>query len=110
MPQGMAFSQSQEPGGSQRPKRHFSEDVSLSDLLALARRRTHEGRSELGARIAHFLMSGTDLGEHEIALVDDILCQLLGEIERDVRLGLAEALAENPNAPPEHQFPDQSHL
>lgn len=101
MPQGMAFSKSEEPGGSQRSKRHFSDDVTLSDLLALARRRTHEGRTELGARIARFLMDGTDLGAHEIALVDDILCQLLGEIERGIRLGLAEALANNPKAPPE---------
>jgi uncharacterized protein (DUF2336 family) len=72
----------------------------LADLLALARRKTSGTRSELGGRIAQYLIAGADLSSTERDLVDGILSQLIREIEIQIRHDLAHALAQDVQAPP----------
>ena len=72
----------------------------LTDLLSLARRKTSGTRSELGGRIAQYLIAGADLNSTERDLVDSILSQLIREIETNIRHALAQTLAEDANAPP----------
>jgi uncharacterized protein (DUF2336 family) len=72
----------------------------LTDLLGLARRKTSGTRSELGGRIAQYLIAGAELSSTERDLVDGILSQLIREIETNIRHALAQALASDVNAPP----------
>ena len=95
----VSFSQQADHRGAVPGRRHHG-GASLSELIALARRRSSEGRNELGSRIADFLLGGTELSPVERELVDDILSQLIREIEINVRQELAEALAEHDQAPP----------
>ncbi len=80
--------------------RRFIGEGSLTELIAVARRKSSEGRNELGSRIADFLIHGTELSPTERELVDDILSQLIRELEINIRHELALALADHDQAPP----------
>ncbi len=78
------------------------ENMRLEELLELARDRSAAGRAHLlGAVGQLYCDDDAVLGLRERRLMEDILRQLVGEVERSVRKALAERLATSSTAPPE---------
>ena len=78
------------------------ENMRLEELLDLARDRSAAGRAHLlGAVGQLYCDDEAVLGSRERKLMEDILRQLVGEVERSVRKALAERLAASTTAPPE---------
>jgi uncharacterized protein (DUF2336 family) len=71
----------------------------LHDLIALARETDSGRRRELLRGITDLFFSGEGRGSAEIALFDDVLGQLAGEMEVAVRAELAERMAQGDPAP-----------
>lgn len=75
-------------------------DLTPDALLAMARDRSTERRRELAQIMVDlFRDQGSKLGQDERAMMIDILRQLLGEVEVEVRRTLAEQLAKDPSVP-----------
>ena len=75
--------------------------VDRNYLLALARRKSTEGRKALAETISDiFADSKSTLSDRERALIFDILHKVVREVETSVRQHLSERLAREPNAPP----------
>lgn len=67
--------------------------------MRLARDRSSEGRSALVTTVSDLYFSGSeDLSEREIALMTEILRQLIHDVEVSIRRALAERLAGRPDA------------
>ncbi len=67
--------------------------------MRLARDRSSEGRSALVKTVSHlYFDKPQDLTEREIALMTEILRQLIHDVELSIRRGLAERLAAKPDA------------
>lgn len=76
------------------------EHTKLHDLIALAQEGSSERRRELLRGVTDlFFASDADRVGNEMALFDDILSQLAGELEEAVRVELAERMAEAPSPP-----------
>ena len=72
----------------------------LHDLIALAREPSSERRRELLREVTD-LFFNTDVAQPaEMALFDEILVQLSGDMEEAVRIELSERVAEAGRAPP----------
>lgn len=70
------------------------EAVDVAELLALARDRSRNARSRLVSNITDlFLGDAERLTDQERALMSDILCKLIGSIEKSLRRQLANAIA-----------------
>lgn len=66
----------------------------LEQLLLLAKSKSVEARARLAQNITDlFLSDDGRLSEHERALMSDILGKLVGQVERDIRRELSNALA-----------------
>lgn len=78
----------------------MSTEVDIHELLRLARDRSISGRSELVTTVSDlYFHRSQDLSEREIALMTDILRQLVHDVEMSVRRTLAERLAHQEAAP-----------
>ena len=74
----------------------------ITQLLHLARDRTAIGRSSLIDAVTDLVSEdGQRLSEQEQALITEIMCKLLHDVEMSVRRHLANRLAKLPAAPPE---------
>ena len=74
----------------------------VNELYALARDRSTASRATLVATVGDlFFGRRTILSERERVLMTEILRQLIGDVERSVRIALAERLADHPEAPQE---------
>lgn len=73
--------------------------LNAEDLLAMARRKSVEGRSRLAQVVSDLFLDRNTLSDAERSMVFDILHRLIGEVERDLRAQLADRLAEIPDAP-----------
>jgi len=72
----------------------------LRDLIDLAKEPSSERRRELLREVTNLFFAGVDnQHEPEATLFDDILTQLAGEMEEQVRIELAEQVAPQPVAP-----------
>ncbi len=72
----------------------------LHDLIALAREPSSERRHELLREVTDlFFVAPDGRPPSELALFDDVLSQLAGEMEEAVRAELAERLADQPQPP-----------
>jgi uncharacterized protein (DUF2336 family) len=72
----------------------------LRDLIDLAKEPSSERRRELLREVTNLFFSGVEnQGEPEGPIFDDILTQLAGEMEEQVRVELAEQIAPHPVAP-----------
>ena len=72
----------------------------LHDLIALAQEPSSERRRELLREVTNLFFSGVDdHADTEVGLFDDILSQLAGEMEVQVRADLAQRMAPEPSAP-----------
>lgn len=72
----------------------------LKDLIDLAKEPSSERRRELLREVTNLFFAGVDnQHEPEATLFDDILTQLAGEMEEQVRIELAEQVAPQPVAP-----------
>ena len=72
----------------------------LHDLIALAQEPSSTRRRELLREVTDLFFAGADMGQPgQIALFDDIMTQLTGELEAEVRVELAERMAEAPHPP-----------
>ncbi len=72
----------------------------LRDLIDLAKEPSSERRRELLREVTNLFFSGAEnQGEPEGPIFDDILTQLAGEMEEQVRVELAEQIAPQPVAP-----------
>ncbi|HLK24824.1 MAG TPA: DUF2336 domain-containing protein [Caulobacteraceae bacterium] len=72
----------------------------LHDLIALAREPSSERRRELLREVTDLFFTGqAGRPASELALFDDVLSQLAGEMEEAVRAELAERMADQPQAP-----------
>lgn len=72
----------------------------LDQLLSLARDKSAEGRKLLLDTVTDlFSEEGSVLNEREHALMTDILCKLIRDVEMRVRRELSERLAQRENAP-----------
>ncbi len=79
---------------------HHEPDI--TQLLHLARDRTAIGRSSLIDAVTDLVSEdGQRLSDQEQALITDIMCKLLHDVEMSVRGHLADRLAKLPAAPPE---------
>jgi len=77
----------------------MSVEFSVEDLMRLARDRSSEGRSALVTTVSDlYFNKSRDLTEREIALMTEILRQLIHDVELSIRRALAERLAEQPDA------------
>lgn len=74
-------------------------DSKIRDLVALAREPSSERRRELLREITDMFFAAPPRREGEMALFDDVLSQLTGEMEEAVRAELAERMADV-DAPP----------
>jgi len=73
---------------------------SVEELLAMAHDRSREGREILVGAVGDlFAESGDILTVRERAIMTDILCRLVREVERSVRRKLAKRLADADSAP-----------
>ncbi|GAB6054107.1 DUF2336 domain-containing protein [Magnetospira thiophila] len=69
-------------------------------LLALARKKSTQSRSELAKMVAAFFNHGEDvLNDRARSLIYDILHQIITDVESSVRLNLSEILSEHKAAP-----------
>src|SRR5512143_2822175 len=72
----------------------------LHDLIALAKEPSSERRRELLREVTDLFFVGLDdHHEGEVSLFDDILTQLSGEMEAQVKAELAQKMAPTPAAP-----------
>jgi uncharacterized protein (DUF2336 family) len=71
----------------------------LHDLIALAREPDSARRRELLRGVTDLFFSGDRHGANEMALFDDVLGQLAGEMEVAVRAELAERMTQGSGAP-----------
>lgn len=72
----------------------------LRDLIDLAKEPSSERRRELLREVTNLFFAGVEnQGEPEATLFDDIMTQLAGEMEEQVRAELAEQVAPQPTAP-----------
>ncbi|MDO8295455.1 MAG: DUF2336 domain-containing protein [Caulobacter sp.] len=71
----------------------------LHDLIALAQEADSGRRRELLRGVTDLFFSGDRHGAVEMALFDDVLGQLAGEMEVAVRAELAERMTQGPGAP-----------
>ncbi|MGA0601629.1 DUF2336 domain-containing protein [Caulobacter sp. KR2-114] len=72
----------------------------LRDLIDLAKEPSSERRRELLREVTNLFFTGVDSQhEPEATLFDDIMTQLAGEMEEQVRIELAEQVAPQPVAP-----------
>ncbi len=77
-------------------------DLEPDALLDAAREKSVASRSSLARTIGDLFIEETrTLSDRERALMSDILCRLIGDVETAVRQHLATRLATKPNAPPE---------
>jgi uncharacterized protein (DUF2336 family) len=76
------------------------DDISLEDLFALAQDKSSEGRQTLFENMRDmFLDNGRSVSDRERALMSEILRQLVHEVEKKLRKGLAENLSKRPDTP-----------
>lgn len=73
--------------------------LNADDLLAMARRKSVEGRSQLAQAVSDLFLDRGTLSDAERSMMFDILHRLIKEVEKDLRAQLAERLAEVPDAP-----------
>src|SRR5579863_9505482 len=71
----------------------------LQDLIALAREPSSDKRRELLREVTDLFFVNPDHAGGELALFDDVLCQLAGEMEAAVRAELASRIAPASSAP-----------
>ncbi|MHA1563707.1 MAG: DUF2336 domain-containing protein [Alphaproteobacteria bacterium] len=77
-------------------------EPNVTQLLHLARDRTAIGRSSLIDAVTDLVSENEQrLSDQEQALITDIMCKLLHDVEMSVRSHLADRLAKLPAAPPE---------
>lgn len=74
-------------------------DSRLHDLIALAHETDSGRRRELLRGVTDLFFSGAGHGANEMALFDDVLGQLAGEMETAVRAELAQRMAQGAGAP-----------
>lgn len=78
----------------------MSAELNVHELMRLAQDRTMAGRTELVATVSDLYFNRSqDLSEREIALMADILRQLVHDVEMSVRRSLAERLSARDDAP-----------
>jgi len=76
------------------------DDISLEYLYALAQDKSSEGRQTLFENMRDmFLDNGRSVSDRERALMSEILRQLVHEVEKKLRKGLAENLSKRPDTP-----------
>ncbi|CCQ74694.1 DUF2336 domain-containing protein [Magnetospira sp. QH-2] len=74
--------------------------VDSNYLLALARKKSKQSRSELAKMVAAFFNTGSDeLNDRARSLIYDILHQVIADVENSVRHNLSEVLSEQDTAP-----------
>lgn len=89
-----------EETATRTPWRNRPRVGNVEDLLAMARDRSREGREILVGAVGDlFADSSETLTERERAIMTDILCRLVREVERSVRRKLAKRLAATDGAP-----------
>jgi len=72
----------------------------VNELIELARNRSAEGRRRLVENITDLYIADSDrLSDHERAIMSDILCKLMFDIEIEVKRHLAEQVARLDNVP-----------
>jgi uncharacterized protein (DUF2336 family) len=72
----------------------------LHDLIALAQEPSSERRRELLREVTDLFFTGADKSQPaQIALFDDVMSQLAGDMEEAVRVELSERMADTPHAP-----------
>jgi len=72
----------------------------IANLLDLARDHSHEGRATLVDAVGNLFVSRTGgLSDRESALISEILCKLIEDVDTSVRQTLAERLSDRPDAP-----------
>src|SRR5258708_19522250 len=71
----------------------------LQDLIALAKEPSSDKRRELLREVTDLFFVNPEHGGGELALFDDVLSQLAGEMEAAVRAELATRIAPAPDAP-----------
>jgi uncharacterized protein (DUF2336 family) len=72
----------------------------IANLLDLARDHSRAGRATLVDAVGNLFISRTGgLSDRESALISEILCKLIEDVETSVRQTLAERLADRPDAP-----------
>lgn len=71
----------------------------LQDLIDLAKEPSSEKRRELLREVTDLFFANPDHRGGELALFDDVLSQLAGEMEAVVRAELAQRMAPEPSAP-----------
>ena len=76
-----------------------AEGTRLHDLISLAHETDSARRRELLRGVTDLFFSGGGHGATEMALFDDVLGQLAGEMEVAVRAELAQRMAQGPGAP-----------
>ncbi len=75
-------------------------DQALKELVGMAKTGTARSRAVLAENVLDmFISSEGRLSDHERALTDDILTKLVREMEMQIRIGLAERLANAGSAP-----------
>jgi uncharacterized protein (DUF2336 family) len=75
-------------------------ETRLHELIDLAREPSSERRRELLRHVTDMFFTAADPGQApQMALFDDVLSQLAGEMEEAVRAELAEQFADTPDAP-----------
>lgn len=72
----------------------------IANLLDLARDHSRDGRATLVDAVGNLFISRTGgLSDRESALVSEILCKLIEDVDASVRQTLAERLSDRPDAP-----------
>lgn len=78
----------------------MSAELDVHELMRLARDRSMSGRTELVTTVSDLYFNHSqDLSEREMALMTDILRQLVHDVEMSVRRSLAERLSNQADAP-----------
>ncbi|MDJ0951539.1 MAG: DUF2336 domain-containing protein [Alphaproteobacteria bacterium] len=86
--------------GASLPKGSVEFFNEQAKLLQLARDRSAAGRKNLVSCVSDLAFSiKRKLTSKESALIGQVLCQLISEVEREVRAALAQKFADQPNAP-----------
>lgn len=81
---------------------NVEDHAQIADLVKLAQEKNAKSRRLLVENISDlFLTPDGRLNDHERALMSDILCKLIENIETSVRRELAERLSSNNQAPPD---------
>lgn len=83
------------------PGTEMSAETSIvNELIELARDRSFEGRRQLVQNIADLYIADSErLSDHERAIMSEILCKLMFDIELEVKSHLAVQVAELDNVP-----------